>query len=122
VDQEGFVGEATNANVLIYRQSDGLISPPRERILPGVTLAATEELALCEGISFTERLFRAQDLQSADEVLLVGTSICLLPVVSCGGRAIGTGTPGRIYHQLLAAWNSLAGLDVAEQARRFSER
>jgi branched-subunit amino acid aminotransferase/4-amino-4-deoxychorismate lyase len=122
LDQEGYVGEATTANVLIFRRDEGLISPPRERILPGVTLKATEELAAELGVPFTERLFTPQELQAADEVLLVSTSICVLPVVACDKRPLGTGRPGTTYRTLLGAWNRLVGIDIAGQARQFAAR
>jgi branched-subunit amino acid aminotransferase/4-amino-4-deoxychorismate lyase len=122
LDQEGFVGESTTANVVVYRQDEGLISPPRNRILPGVTLKVTEELATELGIPFRERLFTADELHAADEVLLVSTSICLLPVVQCDDAPIGGGKPGPVYGRLLDAWQTLVGLDIVEQAVRIAAR
>jgi branched-subunit amino acid aminotransferase/4-amino-4-deoxychorismate lyase len=118
LDQEGYVGETTTANVLIYRSQEGLVTPPRDRVLPGVTLGATEELAARLGIPFRERLITPDQLAAADEVLMVSPSICVLPIVCCDGRPIRDGQPGPIYRQLLDAWNALVGLDVADQARR----
>lgn len=120
LDQDGFVGEATTANILIYRPEEGLITPPRERVLPGVTLAVIEELAAKLGIPFREGLFRPDELLRADEVLLVSTSVCVLPVVRCDDQQLGAGTPGPIYRQLLAAWRDLVGVDVALQAEARS--
>ena len=37
LDERGFVTEASTANILVYYRDEGLISPPKERILPGVT-------------------------------------------------------------------------------------
>jgi branched-chain amino acid aminotransferase len=122
LDQEGYIGEATTANVLMYRQEEGLVSPPRERVLPGVTLKATEEFAAELGIAFIERLFSVDELQQADEVLLVSTSICVLPVIACDSAPIGTAKPGETYRRLLSVWNRYVGIDVAGQALRFAAR
>ena len=62
------------------------------------------------------------DLASADEVILTSTPMCLLPVTRFNGKTIGTGLPGEIFHQLLAAWNQMAGLDIVRQAEQFMRR
>lgn len=122
LDQDGNVGEATTANVLVYREPEGLISPPDEHILFGVSLGVVRELADGLGVPFVERHVSVDELRAADEVMLASTSVCVLPVVRCDGRLIGTGTPGPIFGRLLAAWNDLVGLDVPAQARRFTKR
>jgi branched-subunit amino acid aminotransferase/4-amino-4-deoxychorismate lyase len=122
LDDDGSVLEATTANVLVYRKSSGLLSPPRSRILPGISVAATHELADALGICQHEADMQIADVHSADEVLLTSTSTCILPVVRLNGQRIGEGAPGPIYRQLLAAWRQLAGLDIADQARQFRDR
>ena len=118
LDQDGFVGESTTANVVICNRDKGLVTPPRDRVLPGVTLQTTEELAATLNVPFAEELFTAEEMKLADEVMLVSTSICVLPVVQCDGKPIGNGSPGPIYRQLLEGWNKLTGIDIVEQARR----
>ena len=122
LDQEGNVGEATTANVILFRESEGLISPPGEHILFGVSLGVVRELAGRLGVPFVERHVSVDELQSADEVMLASTSVCLLPVIRCDGRPVGAGVPGPMHGRLLAAWSDLVGLDIAAQARRFAER
>ncbi|TWT46825.1 aminotransferase class IV [Botrimarina hoheduenensis] len=118
LDQDGFVGEASTANVVIYNAREGIVSPRMEKVLPGVSVAALRELALQHGVPFSERDLTIDELRAAEEVWLASTSICLLPVVRCDGQPIGSGRPGPGYAQLLGAWNEAVGLDVAEQARR----
>lgn len=122
LDQDGNLGEATSANVLVYRPAEGLVSPPGEHILFGVSLAAVRELAGRLDVPFVERHLGVDELLAADEAMLASTSICLLPIVECDRRPIGGGVPGPMYRRLLAAWSELVGLDVAEQARRFARR
>jgi branched-subunit amino acid aminotransferase/4-amino-4-deoxychorismate lyase len=122
LDQDGYVAESTTANVLIYRDSEGLSSPPDDHILVGISLGVVHELAGRLGIPFMRRRIAADELATADEVLLASTSICLLPIVQLNGRSIGTGAPGPIFKRLLAAWSDTVGVDIAAQARRFASR
>ena len=62
------------------------------------------------------------EVATADELFLTSTSTCLLPAVSLDGRTIGSGKPGELFHQLLAAWSELVGLNIAAQADQFFRR
>jgi branched-chain amino acid aminotransferase len=122
LDERGHVTEASTANVLIYRGSAGLISPPKEHILPGVTVAVVEELAGQLGIPFSRRELTVADLAAADEVLLCSTSPCVWSVTRLNGRPVGAGQPGPISKRLLEAWSRTVGLDIEAQAQRFAQR
>ncbi len=122
IDAHGCVTETPTANVLAYRMDEGVISPPQGEILSGISLMTTRRLAEQNQIPFVERRIGADELAAADEVMLTGTSVCILPVVSCGGQEIGAGVPGPVFHQLLDAWCQHARLDIVAQAERFSRR
>jgi branched-subunit amino acid aminotransferase/4-amino-4-deoxychorismate lyase len=122
LDQDGFVAEASTANVLVYCDGEGLVSPPHKHILAGVSLGVVHELSGQIGVPLVTRPLSVAELHAADEAMLTSTSVCVLPIVECDGRAIGNGKPGPIYRQLLTAWSELVGLDVAEQARQFAIR
>ncbi|MCE9525456.1 MAG: aminotransferase class IV [Planctomycetales bacterium] len=122
LEERGFVTEASTANILIYYRDVGLVSPPREMILPGVSAAVVEELAGNLGIPFSFRSLTVDDVAAADEALLCSTSPCIWPVTKLNGRPMGSGAPGEIARRLLAAWSKLVGLDIAAQAKRFAVR
>ncbi len=122
LDQDGFVAEATTANIVIFRDGEGFISPPHDNILVGVSLGVVEELAARINVPFITRRLTVEELCSADEALLTSTSICALPITEYNERPIADGKPGPIYRRLLAAWNDLVGLNIAEQARRYADR
>jgi branched-subunit amino acid aminotransferase/4-amino-4-deoxychorismate lyase len=122
LDEDGYIAEATTANLFVYREGEGLVSPLPEHILFGVSLGVVQELAAKLNIPFVERPLTVEELRSADEAMLTSTSVCVLPIVACDGRPIATGAPGPIFHQLLTAWSNLVGLDIREQSRNLAAR
>lgn len=122
LDNDGFITESSTANILIYRKNEGLISPPKENILHGISLAVVFELAEKLGIPCLQRNLTPNDLTTADEIILTSTPLCLLPVTQFNGQQIGDGRPGSISLQLLSAWSDLVELDIVAQAERFAVR
>lgn len=122
LDLEGNVVEASTANVVLYDPAEVLISPPKEKILPGISVAVLAEIAAGLDVPLVYRDISPEDVAGAVEVLLTSTTPCLLPVTRFEGRPIGDGRPGPIFQRLLTAWSGLVGLDVVEQARRFASR
>jgi branched-subunit amino acid aminotransferase/4-amino-4-deoxychorismate lyase len=122
LDEHGFVTETTTSNIVAWQKSAGLVTPRKSKILPGISLAALSELARRLQIPVVERDLKPADVLACDEAFVTGTSTCMLPVVRLNGQPVGSGTPGETYGKLLAAWNELVGLDVAQQAVRFATR
>lgn len=122
VTDTGHVTEATTANLLVYKQSQGLITPPLESVLPGVSLAETAEIAAELNIPFSYQQLTPADLAAADEIMLTSTTPCVLPAVSLDGQPIGTGKPGVVFERLISAWNERAGFDLRQQTQKFEHR
>ncbi len=122
LDLDNHVLEASTANVIIFRRSEGIVSPPQEKIIPGVSVGVIEELARELGIGFHHRDLTVDDVRHADEVMLCSTSPCVWPVTELDGRPIGDGNRGEICGHLLEAWSQMVGLDIVAQAARFSRR
>lgn len=122
LDQDGYVAESTTANVVVYREHEGLSTPPDDHVLTGISLGVVHELAGKLGIPFMRRRITPDELHAADELMLASTSVCMLPVVECDGVKIGTGQPGGTFRRLVTAWGELVGLDVVAQARQFAAR
>jgi branched-chain amino acid aminotransferase len=112
---EGFVTETAVANFLLVKQ--GVVySPPKDSILGGISLLTVQELCQELGIGFQERQLRLEDCCQADEAMLAGTSFCLAGVSRINRAPIPW--PGKVFPQLLAAWNRRVGLEI--QAQIFS--
>ena len=108
-DSDGSITETSVANVLMVR-GDEVISPPRDRILFGVSLAVTETLVRQCGLKWREERIFPEQLRSSDEVLLAGSScgIWFANQVD-GGSQRG---PGDVYRVLRKAFD-----DYIEQSR-----
>ena len=122
LDESGQVVEASTANVLIFVDGQGLVSPPREVILPGVSVGMLEELATALKIPFVHRRLAPADIAAADEVMLCSTSPCVWPVTRLNGQPIRDGRCGPVVKALLDAWSQRVGVDIAAQAARFAAR
>ncbi|MCC9609280.1 aminotransferase class IV [Blastopirellula sp. JC732] len=122
LDMDGYVMEATTANMVVYFAGEGLVAPPRELVLPGISIAALEELAKSQGIPFSHRLMTPDDVAKADEILLTSTSPCVLPCHRWNGRPVGGGVPGPVFEHLITAWSDSVGLDIRGQAAKFAVR
>ena len=122
LDHDGFVGEASTANVVAYFENRGLVTPLRSKVLPGVTQEVLYELAASLAIPHFEADLLPEEFATADEIFFTSTSICLQPLIQLDGKNVGAGQPGPMYRKLLAAWSDFVGFDIDKQATRFAER
>ena len=111
IDERGMVGESSNMNVAFVTTDRVLRHPTFDAILSGITVQRLLHLA--------QRLVQQGDLRdivvadislhearSATEMMLVGSSINVAPVVEWDGQPIGDGTPGPIARKLLDLWQA----------------
>ena len=73
-------------------------------ILPGTTRSRALELARDEAIPFESGRVSLDELKAADEVMLVGTTIEVLPVIRIDDQPVADGRPGPITQRLQAAF------------------
>jgi D-alanine transaminase len=104
VDRDGLVTEATHSSVLWVRNGVLGGTPEGNIILPGTTRGRVLELAARHGIPFEPGRVTLEELARADEVMLVGTTIEVLPVVQMDGQPIASGAPGPVAKALGAAF------------------
>jgi 4-amino-4-deoxychorismate lyase len=117
IDQRGMVAESSNMNVAFVTKDRVFRHPPFDAILSGITIQRV--------LQFAERLVQQGELKEirladipvsegrqAAEMMLIGSSIKVAPVVQWDGQPIGDGKPGPITKKLLEMWN-----DDARSAR-----
>jgi 4-amino-4-deoxychorismate lyase len=106
IDAAGHVGESSNMNVA-FVMADGVLRHPKfDHILSGCTAVRMLELARglvdrggLKGVEVVD--IPVADARAATEMLLIGSSVRVAPIVEWDGQPIGTGRPGPIAKALL---------------------
>jgi 4-amino-4-deoxychorismate lyase len=107
VDAHGNVGESSNMNVAFVTADGTLRHPKFDHILQGCTslraLALAERLKQDGSITGIEVCdIPVAEARAAREMLLLGSSVKVAPIVSWDGAPIGDGEPGPVAKALLA--------------------
>ena len=118
IDEAGFVGESSNMNVAFVTQDGVLRHPKFERVLPGCTSLRLLDLArslasrgVLNGVEVCD--IPVAEARAAREMVLLGSSVKVAPIVEWDGRPIGNGKPGPIAEALL---------DLIEEDMRSGDR
>src|SRR5262245_5892627 len=110
IDQGGKVAESSNMNVAFVTKDRVFRHPPFDAILSGITIQRVLEFAQRLVKQETLNAVRLADIpvqegRGAAEMMLIGSSIKVAPVVEWDGQKIGDGKPGPITKKLLEMWN-----------------
>ena len=100
VDRDGLLTEATHSSSLWVRDGRLEGTPLEENILPGCTRLLADTLTDRIGMKIHDAKIDLNTLMQADEVLLMGTTIEVMPVVKVDEAVIGKGEPGPITRKL----------------------
>jgi D-alanine transaminase len=117
IDVDGFVTEATHSSLLWVHEGRLEGTPEGHEILPGMTRGLVLRLLEPAGISFTSTRVSLPALIAADEVILVGTTYEVLPVIEIDGRTVGSGAPGPLARRLGALYRQAVERWLAEPPR-----
>ena len=109
--ENGTLTETSVANLLAVIEGV-VVSPPRERILDGISLRVTKELCGKLGIGFREEPIPISGV-GVSELMLTGTAFGLAGARTIDARELNW--PGPVFTKLLAAWSDLVGIDIAKQ-------
>jgi branched-chain amino acid aminotransferase len=100
---DGYLSEATTANMFVVR-GDEIATPALDcAILPGTTRAWVLGWAARSGLRTDEGWLTTRDLAEADEAFLCSSVAGILPVTSFDGLPIGSGRPGPVTMRARAA-------------------
>jgi 4-amino-4-deoxychorismate lyase len=105
VDEAGNVGESSNMNVAFIAADGTLKHPKFDHILSGCTSLRLLELATALETRKVIRGIQVCDIPVAEarasrEMLLIGSSIKVAPIVEWDGKPIGDGKPGPVARAL----------------------
>jgi branched-chain amino acid aminotransferase len=99
-DEYDFVAEGPTENIVIVDAEGVLTHPELEFILKGTTMTRACELARDIGMKTAARAISNDDLKNAREVMMMGTTLDVLPVVEFDGKPIANGKVGAIAKKL----------------------
>ena len=105
-DTNGYVSEGSGDNIFVVKNGE-IITPPTLNNLRGITRVVALEIAASLGITVKEQNLGYYDLYSADEVFVTGTAAEVAPIALIDGRSIGSGRPGPVTRQLMAAFKAV---------------
>jgi 4-amino-4-deoxychorismate lyase len=105
IDEQGYVGECSNMNVAFVTEDGAFKHPKFDSILTGCTSLRVLELAgqllgqgLLTDVSVAD--IPVNEARASREMLLLGSSVLVAPVVQWDGQPIGNGRPGPIVSAL----------------------
>jgi D-alanine transaminase len=104
VDSSGFVTESTHTSLIWVRHGQLEGTPEGPEILPGTTRQLILRLIEDLGISFVGCRVTLPELKQADEVILVGTTSEVVPIVQIDEDTIGSGQGGPMSRRLWDAY------------------
>ncbi len=122
LDINGNLAEGMGSNIFVVR--DGTLMTPSEKyVLPGVSRQTVIDLAHEAGIPVKEDDVDLYDSYNADEIFLTSTSLCLCPVTSINGMAIGSKDQvwGPITKRLADDYVRFVGHDFISQYMKHYE-
>lgn len=110
--RDGFITEGAHTNVCAVFDGVLVTHPPTNLILDGITRRVV--LGLCAGLGIPTREvpIPVGDLASAAEVMILGTTTEIKPVVQVDGRQVADGRPGPVTRRLQAAYRALVAAET----------
>jgi len=92
LDRDGYLLEGTTSNFFVLR-GDTLITPPCDRVLPGITRQVILALAGKE-FEILERRVHKDEIRLIDEAFLTSSVKEVAPIVTIDAVGVGNGQPG----------------------------
>ncbi|MDZ7330391.1 MAG: aminotransferase class IV [candidate division KSB1 bacterium] len=105
--RDGCITEGTHTNVAAIFNGTFVTAPASNYILSGITRQIVIELCGRLGIPVKEFPILEVELHQADELMLIGTTVEITPVVQVEDRRVANGKPGLITQKLQRSFYEL---------------
>jgi branched-chain amino acid aminotransferase len=112
-NHRGEIAECSQSNFFIVRNGAALTPPLDAGLLAGITREFVFEAGRAAGVPVAEAVLKDDDVLSAEEAFITGTTREVTPVVQIDEDAIGTGRPGPVTKKLLETFRAMARETVA---------
>jgi D-alanine transaminase len=108
--RSGVVTECSASNFMIVNNGELHTHPANNLILHGITREVVIRLAKQLEIPVHETSFTLNELSTADEAFVTGTTVEVTPVISVNQSRVGQGMPGPVTRRLQHAFADLIGI------------
>ena len=115
LDANGYVSEASGANLFVVRNGQLLTAPLGNSVLPGITRDSVLTLAREAGIPVSEQTIPRELLYIADEVFFTGTAAEITPILSVDRIHVGNGKMGPVSKALQKAFLGIVHGEVKDR-------
>jgi D-alanine transaminase len=106
--RDGVVTEGTHTNVCAVFGGELVTHPLTNHILAGITRGVVLDLCQELGLPHREAPILEEDLKNAEELMIIGTTTEVTPVIRLNGRKVGSGKPGPVARRLKQAFDAVA--------------
>jgi len=106
--RDGVITEGSHTNVCAVFEGRLVTHPADNHILGGITRKVMLDLCTALGIPFTESPIFENELKNADELMVLGTTYEIIPVVQVNDWKVGDGKPGLVTRTLQQAYRHAA--------------
>jgi len=107
LNEQDYLAEGSTTNIFLVSKGE-LVTPSLESgVLSGITREAVLEIAQAANIKTQERQVELKELIEAEEAFITNSVLELMPLTWFEGKPIGTGKPGQLTKELLAAYRKL---------------
>jgi D-alanine transaminase len=101
--RDGVLMEGSRSSMLFVKNGTVFAPPLNNYILGGITRELVLELAAAEKIPVALQPTFERELPELEEMMIIGTTTEITPVISVNGRPVGDGKPGPVTRRLQAA-------------------
>ncbi len=105
--RDGVITEGAHTNVCAVFGGQLVTHPATNQILAGITRGLVLDLCSQLGIPCRQDPFPAGELRAASELMILGTTTEIMPVVQVDGWRVADGQPGPITRRLQGAFRAL---------------
>lgn len=114
--REGIITEGSHTSVCAVFDGQLVTHPADSHILDGITRKVVLDLCVESDIPFTESAIFEKELKHADELMVLGTTYEILPVVQVNDQRVGGGKPGSVTRTLQHAYRGLVTFLKSDRA------
>ncbi len=121
LDVNGYVSEASGANLFLLRQGKLMTPPFANSVLPGITRDAVIKLAEDIGVPVVEQAIPREMLYLADELFFCGTASEITPIRSVDKILINNGITGPVTLALQHEFYGIVDGTLADRHNWFTK-